>query len=280
MVLNTWEKYLAQERENPFFTFVSFQSPHGPSLPPKEFTEPFLGDILLPDPPKEDMLQHPIWHKSARIVDDAWRQEWLRYYYAFVHYTDWCVGEALRLLDESGQRDNTLVIYLSDHGDMGFNHGLSGKTQFYEESVRVPLVMHKPDTISAGQHHTGLVELIDLFPTFCEVAGTEPPALSGRSLWSDICTQNYHGKDAVYSESYPMERNVDVFGPRPHRMVLTNEWKLIQYGDICIDLYDVQKDPDNHHDLANDSEYSETVDKLLGQLNGRLGPLPTEDVWR
>lgn len=280
MVLNAWEEYLAQERENPFFTFVSFQSPHGPSLPTPECLEPFLGDIPLPDPPLESMLQHPVWHKAIRNLDEERRREWTRYYYAFANYTDWCVGEALRLLDESGKGDNTLVIYLSDHGDMGFNHGLMGKTQFYEESVRVPLVMHKPDTISAGQHHTGLVELIDLFPTFCDVAGTEPPELSGRSLWSDICNQNYVGKDAVYSESYPMTRNVEVFGPRPHRMVLTDEWKLIQYGDICVDLFDVQKDQDNHHNLANDPEHNATATQLLHQLNDRLGPLPTEDVWR
>jgi arylsulfatase A-like enzyme len=140
--------------------------------------------------------------------------------------------------------------------------------------------MRKPDTITANQHYTGLVELIDLFPTFCDVAGTSPPELPGRSLWPDICNGNDDGKDAVYSESYPMERNVKVFGPRPHRMVLTNEWKLIQYGDICIDLFDAKKDPDNHHNLANEPEYEGTAARLLNQLNNRLGPLPTEDVWR
>jgi len=281
LVLRTWQEFLARERRDPFLAFVSFQSPHPPFLPPDEFLEPFQRAMPLPPDPDETMLSHPVWRRRARAVDSAVREEYLRYYYAFVSYTDWCVGQALDMLDTAGLGDRTLVVYVSDHGEMGHHHGLCGKTVFYEPSVRVPLIARLPGVVGADRRYRGLVELLDLFPTFCDVAQVAPPAgLAGRSLWPDLGAGNGAGKEAVYSESYPMERNVDVFGPRPHRMVRTARWKLIQYGDVCVDLFDVETDPDERHDLSADPACRKTVHELLCRLDARLGPLPDEQCWR
>ena len=276
MVLREWRRFLSEKRERSFLAFVSFQSPHPPLIPPPEFLDLHRGAIPLPLPVGDDIRRHPIWGKRVHGADDRRRAEYLRHYYAFVSYMDWCVGEVLRMLDEAGLRDRTLAVYLSDHGDMGFRHGMTGKTVFYEESVRVPLIVRTPDGIGAGRRHTGLVELLDIFPTFCETAGVAPPPeLPGRSLWKDQLSGRDGGKETVFSESYPMRRNAVVFGPRPHRMVLTDRWKLIQYGDICVDLFDVTTDPANNHNLAPDPLRHHTVEELLDRLDRRLGPLPS-----
>lgn len=280
MVLSAWQEFLAQERDSPFFAFVSFQSPHPPFIPPAQFLEPFRGEMPLPDPECAHMNQHPIWHKAVRRPTDAVRAQYLRYYHAFVHYTDWCVGEALRLLEEAGLQDNTLVVYLSDHGEMGYHQGLTGKMVLYEHSVRVPLVMRLPGRTLPGRRYAGLVELLDLFPTVCDAAGISAPSLAGRSLWPDIIADRDEGKEAVFAESYPMARNVEVFGTRPHRMIRTDRWKLIQSGEVCTELFDMETDLDNQHDLSEEAAYRQVQEELLARLVERLGPLPGADVWQ
>ena len=275
LVLRAWERFLAARRQQPFLAVVSFQSPHPPFWAPEQFWSHDGGPIPLPEQPDEAMLSHPVWGKAARVVPDHVREERMRAFYADVSYTDWCAGEALRLLDGAGHRQDTLVVYLSDHGDMGFHHGLTGKTVFFEQSVQVPLILRLPETLAAGGRYRGLVPLIDLFPTLCEAAGIAPPAgLAGRSLWGDLLARTDAGREAVFSESYPMERNRQVFGPRPHRMVLTREWKLIQYGDICVDLYDTTRDPENRISLGDDAAYRAVKQGLLERLTAELGPLP------
>jgi choline-sulfatase len=275
LVLRTWSQFLAREHANPFLAFVSFQSPHPPFVPPAEFVAQYAGPITLPPAPTSEDLAHPVWSRAIRLADDDAREAYLRHYYAFVSYTDWCVGEALRLLEQAGHAEDTVVVYVSDHGDMGYEHGLTGKCVFYEPSVRVPLLMRCPGQIAPGWRHDGLVELVDLFPTLCEAACVDTPAgLAGRSLWPEVRAKQSIGKDAVFSESYPMERNRALFGPRPHRMVLTDRWKLVEYGDIAVDLFDVVHDRENTANLAGDPRFASVKAELLAELHRVLGAMP------
>ncbi|MEW6359500.1 MAG: sulfatase-like hydrolase/transferase [Planctomycetota bacterium] len=272
LVLRRWAEFLKRPREKPFLAFVSFQSPHPPFIPPEEILAQHDGPIPLPPLPGEEFLKHPIWRNHSHIAPDPAREKHLRYYHAFVSYTDWCVGEALRLLDEAGRRDDTLVIYVSDHGDMQFVHGMGGKCVFFEPSVHVPLIMRWPGRIAAAWRYRGLVELVDLFPTFCECAGITPPSdLPGRSLWRDLQTKSDRGKEIVFSESYPMERSRNWMGDKPHRMVLTNQWKLVQYGDTCVDLFDVTTDPENKFNRSDDPALAQVKRDLLRAIQNRLG---------
>ena len=128
---------------------------------------------------------------------------------------------------------------------------------------------------AVGGRYGGLVELLDLFPTFCDAAGIEPPTeVAGRSLWADAPSGRDAGSRAVFSESYPMQRNHGVMGDRPHRMIHTKRWKLIQYGDMCVDLFDVVEDSENNQDLAGDRGYESVKRQLLQELEATLGPLP------
>ena len=277
LVLRAWQRFIAQQRAQPFLAVVSFQSPHPPFWAPQEFLDRTTGPIPLPAQPDEADLAHPALGKAARRVPDARREQYLRAFYADVSYTDWCIGEALRLLDEAGHADDTLVIYLSDHGDMGFQHGLTGKSVFYEESVRVPLLMRLPGVLPAGRRFSGLVPVLDVFPTLCDACGIAPPAgLAGQSLWEPLLAGDGSGRDAVFSEMYPMARNRHIYGNLPHRMILTPEWKLIQYGDLCVDLFDVRHDPHNRTTLGESPSHQQVRQTLLDRLSATLGPLRAE----
>jgi len=274
LVLREWREYLKERHSRPFLAFVSFQSPHPPFLPTQEILETYEDASLeLPEGPEEALLDHPFL--AARRASDEEREHYIRHYSAFVTLTDHCIGQALKSLREAGYDENTIIIYVSDHGDMLYDHGLTGKCVFYENSVRAPLIVAWPGHIASGWRYNGLVELIDVFPTLCEAADARlPNDRLGRSLLPDLMSRVDRGSEAVFSETYPMERNRARFGVWPHRMVRTDEWKLIQYGPDYEDLFHLTADPGERMNLSTDASYGDVVKHLVQMLVDRLGELP------
>lgn len=278
-VLREWRDYLKQGHPRPFLAYVSFQSPHGPFLPTQEYLH--LSDgakIDTPELPSEFILAHPCLGSRARQkinLDSEARERYLRYYAAFVTFTDYCIGQVMEALEETGYASNTLVVYHSDHGEMAFQHGMIGKSVFYDWSARVPLVMYWPGHIEGGWRYKGLVELADIFPTLCDTAGAPKPAhLVGRSLLDDLLHRAGKGKEAVFGEMYPMLRDQPGFGVWPHRMVCTDEWKYIQYGTDYENLFHRPTDPEEEVNLAQDPAFDETLGALRQMLRQQLGELP------
>jgi arylsulfatase len=142
--------------------------------------------------------------------------------------------------------------------------------------VRVPLLMWWPGHVEGGWRYDGIVELIDLFPTLCDAARASTPSdLPGRSLLDDLRQRNGAGKVAAFSELYPMignrrEYNAD----RPTRMVATQEWKLVQYGEDYANLFDLMNDPQEIHDLSNDPTHAGMLRGLRNMLHERMGEVP------
>jgi len=236
-----------------------------------------LIDIPLPPPPDENAANHPFLGGPRKTAPDAHRLHYLRHYFAFVRFTDFCAGQALQILDESGYRENTLVLYASDHGDMLYEHGMTGKMVHYENSVRVPLIARWPGRIPAGWRYKGLVELLDLFPTLREAAGIEPEEPEeGRSLLPDLFARRDPGKPAVFAEAYPMQRNRARFGDWPHRMVRERDWKYIQYGPEREDLFCLADDPGETANLA--AKAPEEAKRLRDLVNTALGPMPQPEA--
>ena len=279
--------------EKPFLAFVSFRTPHPPLLPPPEFWEPFkAAAIPLPPAPDENATGNPFLGVRGKGAPDEERLRYLRHYHAFASFTDHCVGEALRALDGAGLANDTLVVYASDHGDMLHEHGMTGKMVFYENSVRVPLIIRWPGRVAGGWRYEGLVELLDLFPTLLEAAGAQATDLAakegrfaegrfaeGRSLLPDLLARHGAGKEFVFSECYPMERNRRRFGDWPHRMVRTRDWKFIQYGPAREDLFGLIGDPGETRNRIGDAACGEPVcagaaETLRKALDECLGPLP------
>jgi arylsulfatase A-like enzyme len=279
LVLREWRDYLKQGHEKPFLAYVSFQSPHGPFLPTHEFLRLYDGVAFEPpELPGEFVMNHPYLGQRARQVSKVTREareRYLRYYAAFITFSDYCTGQVMQALEEAGYSENTLVLYHSDHGEMGFQHGLVGKSVFYDYSVRVPMVMYWPGHVEGGWHYQGLVELVDVFPTLCDVASvSKPEHLPGRSLLRDLTHQTGRGKEAAFSEMYPMLRDQPGFGVSPHRMVCTDEWRYIQYGPDRENLFHRATDPQEKTDLAEDGAYADKVKGFRQMLLERMGELP------
>ena len=174
-------------------------------------------------------------------------------YYAMIEQIDDRVRRMLEAVEEAGQLDDTLVIFMSDHGEALGDHGLIQKgCRFYDSAVRVPLILSWPGRFQAGLRSPALVELTDLAPTFLEAAGLDAPRwMQGRSLLPLLtgAAPSDHHRDFVRSEYYDA---VDMPDNTHATMYRDERYKLIVYhGHDQGELYDMQSDPDEHDNLWN-----------------------------
>lgn len=218
----------------------------------------------LPDTVTESRTDMPnAWYASTRqawCFDEDEIRHCLAAYCANVTYMDAQVGRLLAALDRLGLADNTLVVYTADHGEMAFEHGMVQKHNFFEESVRVPLLARLPGTLPAGAARQGPVELLDLFPTFCELGDVPCPAgLEGQSLASTMRVNTRDEADRpVFSEFYDWGL--------PERMVRQGPWKYTHAtGDLC-QLYHLGKDPGETCNRIDDPACAEPLRRLRDRL--------------
>ena len=186
-------------------------------------------------------------------------------YYAMIELIDHEFGRLLDYLEETGQRENTIVIFGSDHGEMLGDHGLMLKgCRLYEGLTRVPLIMSWPGHFQTATVNDALVELTDLAPTLYECAGVEIPYfVQGKSLVPQLtgAVAPANHRDSVRTEfygaiNYPDQTHATMYRDR--------RWKLITYhGNELFELYDLENDPWEHNDLANDPAHRATLFDLL-----------------
>jgi len=192
------------------------------------------------------------------------RQQVTAAYYAMVELIDDQVGRILQCLEETGQRENTIIIFMSDHGEMLGDHGLYFKgPHFYDEAIRVPLVFSWPQRFESGRTVNGLTELIDIVPTLLEAAGLEiPERVQGRSLMAQLTGDagaNVH-RDHVYCEYYNSWTHDDAYGT----MLRTQTEKIVVYhGTDQGELYDLESDPDEFTNLWNSPQHQSMKLTLL-----------------
>ena len=191
------------------------------------------------------------------------------------------VGRMLKALDDTGQAGDTIVVFMSDHGEMLGDHGIYLKGPFfYEGAVNVPLMICWPGHIPA-QSVDGLVELVDLAPTLLEAVGLDiPPGMQGRSIWRALrMGQGVPGRDDVYCEYY----NAMPWHTEPRTaqatMVRTDRHKLVvSHGDGSGELYDLASDPNETRNLWSDPASAPVKMEMLQRLCDRMAftvdPLP------
>ncbi len=224
----------------PWHYFVSFVGPHNPFDPPAEFAEPFR-DAEVPGAIQDPLEDKPAWHEDRVVTTDP---EVIaltrRQYCGAIAAIDDAVGRVLDVLESRGVLENTVVVFSSDHGEMLGDHGMYTKQKAYEPSWRVPLIVAGPG-VDGGRKSDAMVELIDVNPTLTELAGTGVAEdLDARSLAPLL------GGEAP-------DHREDVFATLRHlRCLRTDRHKLVEnYGDVW-ELYDLQDDPDELHNLADD----------------------------
>lgn len=267
-------------RREPWVLYTGLLAPHFPYLAPPEYFQMYDPD-RMPTPtmrPEHGHQRHPWVETFAGVLpglDSANTEEERRRaaaaYYGLVSYLDHNVGRILGALEDSGQTDNTLVIYTSDHGDMVGSRGLWGKSLMYTESSGVPMIMAGPG-IPAGQVCDTPSSTIDLYPTILDAAGVvanEPrPGVSLRKLAaSETDTQRF-----VFSEYHAMG------APSAAFLIRKGTYVLHYYVGFAPELYDVATDPDQTRDLAAETSHAGVLAELVGELTGMLDPESTDTV--
>ena len=195
---------------------------------------------------------------ESREPKDWWFPEVTASYYAMIELVDEQFGRIVDYLEETGQRENTIVIFMSDHGEMLGDHGLVLKgCRFYEGAVRVPLAISWPGHFEAGLVSDALVELTDIYPTLMEATGQPiPKGTQGQSLTpilTGAASPDDH-RDFVWSEYIDAINRPD--GTRAF-MYRDRRWKLVTYhGNGIGELYDLKADPNEFEDLWDDPQYA------------------------
>ena len=198
----------------------------------------------------------------ARHPDDLLHKELQASYYAMIEFIDAEFGRLLDYLEAAGLRDNTIIIYMSDHGEMLGDHGLLLKgCRFYEGLARVPLMISWRGQI-APQISDALVELVDIAPTLYDLLGMDIPAWTqGRSLAGGLRSQAREHRQFARCEHYAAIQHRDQTRATMYR---DRRWKLVVYHNkgIC-ELYDLEADPWEHNDLSEDPACAEVKWRLL-----------------
>jgi iduronate 2-sulfatase len=251
-------KFLKRNRDRPFFLACGFVRPHVPLVAPEKYFDTYdLESMIAPTVPRDDLLDVPKIirdyksNKSYGVTPEL-HKGLLQAYYASISYMDAQVGRVLESLKELGLRENTIVIFSSDHGYLLGHHNKFQKQHLFEEATRVPFIMSVPSL--AKQHGAAtqqITELVDLYPTVAELAGLTPPAdLQGQSLIPLL--QKPSTNQWTRIDAFTISRSGG-------ESIRTNDWRFTQwgYGTKGEELYDLKNDPGEFTNLAGKAEYSE-----------------------
>jgi arylsulfatase A-like enzyme len=258
--------YLRQGREksSPFFMYVAFNAPHDPRQAPKKFVDQYPAKQMTLPP--NYLPEHPFNNGAIKIRDEVLapfprtedvikvhRSE----YNAIVTHMDREIGRILKALEESGQADNTYVIFTSDHGLAMGSHGLLGKQNPYDHSIRLPFLISGPG-IPKNRRVDDLIYMQSVYPTTCELAGLEVPKSVEFSSIRQLATgESKRGGEATIYGTYLTFQ----------RLVRTKTHKLVYYPKIDRhQLFDLVKDPGEMADLSADPAYAKVKQKLIKSL--------------
>jgi len=246
----------------PWHLLVSFVGPHDPFDPPTEYADRYR-DAAMPEAVRHDPAGKPARTVARNVgLEPAEVAVARRQYSALVECIDAQIGEILAAVERRGEMDNTYILFTSDHGEMLGDHGIFQKSVPYEGAVRVPLLAAGPG-IEAGRVRDALVELIDVNPTICELAGLPAQENIGARSFAAVLRgeADAHREDAM-----------SVI--RQWRLIRTQRYKYIETYNDTAELYDLAEDPGERRNIA--AEAPDTV----REMKQRLARRTTEGAWR
>ena len=265
-------KILGQKRDKPFFLAVGFYKPHVPWIAPKKHFMPYpLDKIQLPTQPANVRDGAPAAAFAVNpfnygLKDEQCRNS-IRAYYASLSFMDAQVGILLDALDQLNLWDDTSVVFISDHGWLLGEHGCWQKMHLFEESARVPMVIAAPGNKAPGKSCDRLAELIDIYPTVADLCNIKlTNAVDGKSLKPLLDDPTLPWKKGAYTQvTRGGGKNENAF---LGRSVRTERWRYTEWDDgkKGIELYDHDKDPKEHKNLAKDPNQAKVVAELKALL--------------
>ncbi len=284
------------QSDKPFFAHISYVQPHSPHCPPAEYMYKVKPENI-PTPIEPEWINDPNAPKcfpttegAHTAIPDNWRDV-RHYYYADIAHLDTCIGSLLDTLENNGQLENSYIFFLSDHGELLYDHGFTGKAErHYDPSIRIPLIVCG-EGLAKGETCSDFVDLLDVFPTILDMAAIPLPK---RPLFKDAQDSTHVGdekkkktyidrfysgqslldhaapkRESVYVESY---NNIESFTPQNWaRTVRTDKYRYTMYPmQGGAQLFDLEKDPDETVNVVADVEYKDVLalmkDLLLDQI--------------
>ncbi len=274
-------RFVSEKRDGPWLLSINPYDPHPPFDPPEDYIKRFNID----DIPSPKWLEGELENKPAHQQKDYMlggqdgqgpaclkmtqmeKKRCIAAYYAMIELIDEQLGRLLDFLDENGQRDNTIIIFHSDHGEMLGDHGLIWKgAYFYEEIVHVPLIISCPDYFLEDMRSNALVELVDIVPTILETLGIDIPYyVQGKSLIPILTglKDPHEHKQEVYCEFYNSLKlsHKGIYAT----MYLEDFFKIVMYHtkEEKGELYCLKDDPDEYYNLWDDPDYAAIKMRLM-----------------
>ena len=256
----------------PFFLAMGFFRPHTPYVAPAHYAKLYSLDkidpVLEESGDRDDIPSLALHDRPhQRELSVAKRREIIQAYYASISLMDACIGKLLEALDELKLAENTIVVFFSDHGYHLGHHGLWQKSDLFEGSVRVPMIISVPGTKQAGNSSEALVELIDLYPTLADLCGLpKPPHLKGKSIVQVLNDPSKTVRNAAFTVTRArgkMPRGVKGSKPLGHT-IRTERYRYTEWGGGThgIELYDYKVDPDEFTNLAKIPSAKKTLNRM------------------
>jgi arylsulfatase A-like enzyme len=271
-------EWILDERssDSPLLLEVGFLGPHPPYDPPKRLLERYA-DIPLPVPQvtTQELDRQPPPHSAYReemkrgnhdavIWNDAPSDEQLlrlrRHYAANVTLIDEQIGRIMAALERNGYLENSIVVFMSDHGDCLGDHGHIQKWTMYDEITRMPMIVRAPTYLPTGKRVNALLQQMDIVPMLFELAGLSPPEGSAISALPCVL-HDEPGREVVFAEhaSDRVLKEVNFV-----TMARTREWKLVHYLDQPWgELYNLRDDPGELNNVWEDPSHEEIKNELM-----------------
>ncbi len=270
-------RFIREHRTGPFFCYVAFNGPHDPHIVPEDF--PIRYDPEQIPLPTNFLPQHPFDNGEMTVRDERllpWPRrpeqvrQMLAVYYRYISYLDVQIGRVVDALEQSPHQERTIVVFAGDSGVARGSHGLIGKQNLYEHSIRVPLVIAGPG-IAQGRQTQALCYLYDVLPTVGRLCGVAPPKGSEGLDLSDVLKEpDRQGRDRL------------MFAYRHvQRAIREGQWKLIRYPMVDrTQLFHLKADPHETTNLADRPEYAEKVALLSRSLQQMVQEAGDSALWK
>lgn len=287
--------WIRQHADSPFFLFMHYWDPHTPYTPPKAYQKLFYKGN--PSDPNNHSLDNAWAHPISALVRDVWLRlpegpvmdaEYVKALYdQEVRHMDDGIGEMLAALDDLGLAEDTLVIFVADHGESLDEHGIYFEHHgLYDATVHVPSIVRWPGRVPQGVRLPQMFQTHDIAPTIIEACGLDiPSAMDGRSFWKMLSgEQTQGGRDTIINLESTLQAKWSI---------RTNEYKFILarerdfYGTPMRELYDLHADPEENHNLAEErpeiatrmeNELESWISRRLAELGKKEDPLREQGI--
>ncbi len=272
-------KFLEDRKTNPsdkpYMMTVGYVMPHCPFVAESDDFYQYWDQLPTPQTSEESLgEQHPFTEELRRhwgvnpLPDAQTQKRTAAAYLGMVNHLDRQINAVVQAIEASGEADNTIIVYTSDHGEQLGEHGLWWKSTFYEGSIGVPLIIARPNDPRAGEETQANVSLMDIGPTLLDLAGLDPlPGASGKSFRCVLDGQEADWCDEVFAEqtkSMVGDAMSDVGFPQ--RMLKQGSWKYVYYHGMRPQLFNTTEDPNEEHDLWNDPAQADRIKAMHARV--------------